>query len=187
MKWGTKGFRLITLTVVTLACMALFVAYGVLNVSASSVDTNTEPVPAGIAKLLNWLGLEPRGLTANVSDPTALRINTDIEFGTVYPGDTHQGEFTVLLSDIDSEGFNRVEYHLSLSGVSGYLDLTPYLTLVRHPAETDTESDNVTSASVDASLDDTSDRWLVTLSLPKNVELGDYRTIITVMVDQTYP
>jgi len=65
----------------------------------------------------------------------------------------------------------------------GYLDLTPYLTLVRDPADTDTEADNVTSASVDASLGDTGDRWLVTLSLPKNVVLGDYSATLRVMVD----
>jgi hypothetical protein len=184
MKWGRKGLGPITRTVVTFTCAALFVAYSVLNVPASSVDTNTEP---SIAKILKWLGLQPRGLTAKASGPSALTINSDIDFGTAFPRMTSQGEFTVLLSDIDSEGSNRVEYHLTLSGVSGYLDLTPYLTVVRHPAETDTESDNVTSASVDTSLDDISDRWLVTLSLPKNVVLGDYWTTLTVMVDQTYP
>ena len=184
MKWGTKGFGLVALTVVTLVCVTLFVAYGVLNVSASSGDTNTEP---GITTILKWFGLQSPGLTAKVSDPNALRINTDIEFGTAFPGQTHQGEFTVLLNDIDGGGLSRVEYHLTPSGVNGYLDLTPYLTVVRDPAETDTESDNVASAGLDSSLGDTSDRWLVTLSLPKNVVLGDYWTMITVMVDQTYP
>ena len=187
MKWRAKGLGLIALAAVTLACVALFAASGVLNVSASGKYTGTGSVPAGITRIFKWIGLQSRELSAKASDPSALTINSDIHFGTVSPGMTRQGEFDVLLGDIDGEGPGRVEYHLVLSEVSGHLDLTPYLTIVRHSAESDIESDNPASASVDASFDDTSDRWLVTLSLPRNVVLGDYWTTFTVTVDQPYP
>lgn len=167
-----------------------------------------ESMPPGIDKIIDEGGIPPGGgggggggapppglVEPKGNRPTTLIINTDIEFGTVFPGETHQGEFTINLSDteFDDDSPIRVEYHLILSAPSGYEDLTPYLTVWRDTAETDLESDNVTYADGGSQLDssqtpsDTSDRWLVKLILPDDPTTGDYWTKITVWVDYPQP
>ena len=62
------------------------------------------------------------------------------------------------------------------------MDLTSYLELVKK--ETDTITDNVTSARLDATTDE-SDTWLVNLDLSGDPELitgGQYHTVITIVV-----
>jgi hypothetical protein len=183
-----SGYKLVGLITAALIVAATIILARAISVDAFNVRTEIKAIPSGIAKVIDNKGKPPGGFHMNVSNkPTALTINTDIEYGTVFPGESHQGEFKVMLTDPELGGqYTRVEYHLILASEGGYLDLTPYLTVERDPAEEDTESDNVTYASVDSSDDDNSDRWLVTFDVPDDITNGDYWTTITVWVDQTF-
>jgi hypothetical protein len=183
-----SGVRLAGL-IVAIATAALIVQLStVFTVHALNTHAEIKADPPGIARIVARDGRPPRGqLNLNGNRPTALTINTDVEFGTVFPGETDQGEFIVHLNDseIGPGPFTRVEYHLVLATAAGFEDMAPYLTVLRDPAETDSEADTVASASLDSTLSDVSDRWLVTLTLPDDPPPGDYWTTITVEVDST--
>lgn len=191
-----SGVRLAGL-IVAIATVAVVIQLStVFKVHALNTHAEIKAEPPGIARIVGRDGRPPRGqLNFRGNRPTALTINTDIEFGTVFPGETDQGEFIVHLSDseIGSGPFVRVEYHLVLATAVGFEDMTPYLTMVRDTVETDSEADTVVSASLDVSdlvvgpSGDISDRWLVTLTLPDDPPPGDYWTTITVIVDNTTP
>ena len=174
-----------------MAVVALFLVVNSLGVQALKVRTEIKSMPPGIAKIIDIGGKPPKGLLNTTgSRPTALTINTDIEFGNVFPGETQTGEFKVMLTDPELGGaYTRVEYHLILGTPTGYLNISPYLTIVRDPAETDVDPDTVSAASLDSSQNpsDTQDRWLVTLTLPDDPPSGDYWMTITVWVDSTVP
>lgn len=160
-------------------------------------------IPPGIARIFGLWGGGPMGGGAPVAlvnpqsgDYPALTINSNIEFEMTFPGETHQGEFTVSLFDTDPSpdgfdgSFTRVEYELTLEvKAGGYQNLENWLTVVRDSTENDLSSDNLTSASLDSSQNpaDTSDRWEVTLTLPDDPPTGDYWTTITVLVTSTTP
>lgn len=172
------------------------------NQNQSTPPNRTWFLPPGIADIFGLKGGGPKGgaptgvpppglLNPRSNRPTTLIINTDIEFGTVFPGETQDGEFTVSLSDTQNPP--QVEYHLILTLTTefGYLDLTNYLTVVRDTSETDVDADlpfqnNGSSLGGDLQGNggtDISDRWEVTLTLPDDPPEGDYWTVITVWVD----
>lgn len=192
MKLNKMGvIRMAGWSLAAVAVAALFLVVNSLGVHALKVRAEIKSMPVGIAKIIDIGGKPPKGLfNPKGSRPTALTINTDIEFGNVFPGETQQGEFIVYLGDPQSGGigqYTRVEYHLIVVGKPLNLDLSPYLTIIRDPAENDVDPDTVSAASVDSSQNpsDTMDRWLVTLTLPDDPPKGDYWTTITVWVDKT--
>ena len=142
-------------------------------------------IPPGISNILGGGGGGApmiAGSSGGSSGP-ALTINTDIDFGTIFPGETLEEEFTISLTNPGSPIL--VEYHIEIDAVGGYYDLTPYLTVVRDSNETDSVSDNVTFASLGVG-EDVSDRWLVTLApdpVLGDTPTGDYWTTITLYVD----
>ncbi len=127
-----------------------------------------------------------------------LYINTDIDYGTVFPGESGlQGEFIVYLSDSEWNGtYNQVSYRIFLRTVGSYLDLRPYLSLVRDPTETP-KSGEPGDTTAAASLDNTPpespyteadiyDRWVVTLNnVPETI--GEYQAEIVVEVTGNSP
>ena len=183
-----SGARLAGL-IVAIVTVALVVQLStVFKVHALNTHAEIKADPPGIARIIDRDGRPPRGqVNLKSNRPTALTINTDIDFGTVFPGESDQGEFIVYLNVDGHPAYTRVEYHLVLATPGGSQDMTPYLTVVRDPAETDT--DTVASASLDSTSapSDISDRWLVTLALPDDPPPGNYWTTITVVVDATTP
>lgn len=142
--------------------------------------------PPGIGKIITESGAPPAGLVRPKGNrPTILTINTDIEFGTVFPGETQQGEFIIYITDAQDSPAT-VLYHLILSTPGATQDLSPYLNIVRDSAETGEAPDTPVSASL-TDQDDISDRWLVTLTLPDDPPEGDYGITITVWVDSSQP
>jgi hypothetical protein len=133
-------------------------------------------------------GGAPSGMKLNVDqEPTILTINTDIDFGTVFPGEVRQGHFIVYLTGTDGEPwpeeFTQVTYNVTLLAPpdAAYKDMRPYLLVQRNPAESDTEpvstangtaGDYFAFGHLDADAGDTGDEWLVTLYTPD--EAGDY-------------
>ena len=181
-----SGVRLAGL-IVAIVTVALVVQLStVFKVHALNTHAEIKADPPGIARIIARDGRPPRGqLNLKSNRPTALTINTNVAFGAVFPGESNQGEFTVYLNVDGHPAYTRVEYHLVLATPGGSQDMTLYLTVVRDPAETDT--DTVASASLDSTgaPSDISDRWLVTLTLPDDPPPGDYWTTIRVVVDST--
>lgn len=172
----------------SIATVSLLIVVNTIGVQALKVKTEIKSMPAGIAKIINTHGTPPNGMVEPRSNHTALTINTDIDFGTAFPGEILSGEFKVMLTDPELGGqYTRVEYHLVITGMPGKLDLSPYLTEVRDTAETDIDPDTPVQASVDSNQGDIFDRWIVTMTLPDNPSKGDYHTTITVWVDNTIP
>ena len=129
--------------------------------------------------------------------PSVLTINTDIDFGTVFPEETVQGHFIVYLTgtgnSTDNETwthgpYDAITYNVTMTtNVTPYKDLRPYLVVQRDPAELDIEPDNTANGtsndySAQGSLNatDTGDKWFVTLKVPD--DLGDYWIKILVEV-----
>ncbi len=180
-----NGITLAGWLITVAAVSALFIAVNSFGVHAMRVGAEIQSVPTGITKVIDRTGKPPKGVVnTNSSRPTVLTINTDILWDNTFPGETRTGEFIVYLGDFGNGGpYTQVQYHLILATPSGSLNMIPYLTIVRDPAESDTDS--ITAASVDTA--DTSDKWLVTLVLPDNPLEGDYWTTITVVVDSHTP
>jgi len=134
----------------------------------------------------------PSPVSLESNRPTVLTINTDIDFGTVFPEEILQGHFIVYLTGTgnatDNETwtnpFTAVTYNVTMvehQNTNDYKDVRPYLVVQRDPAESDTEWDdtaNGTAAdyfaqgSLNATDNDTGDKWFVTLEVPD--DLGDY-------------
>ena len=155
------------------------------NQNQSTPPPGINPLPPGIENQITGRkgggGAPPGLLGSKGNQPTTLTINTDIDFGMVFPGETQQGEFTIYITDATGSP-TVVSYHLILVTPPG----KDYMTVERDPAESDASSDNVTSASL-TDPGDTSDRWLVTFSLPDDPISGNYTSSITIWVDSPLP
>ena len=173
--------------------------------SAETGDTGPGPAPGGEGdegtgsepEEADGTGTQPMGggggggsgsilpaVTLQGNNADLLYINTDIDYGTVFPGESGiEGEFIVHINNEEWEGnwggnYAQVTYRVFLRVAGGYLDLGPYLSIVRDPAEVAENPDTMASASVD-NQDDRSDRWIVTLNnVP--VDLGEYQVEIVV-------
>jgi len=180
--------------ILSVALVALvFQLFNTYGVHASKVKTEIKATPPGIAKIIDRTGRPPAGMINTQSNrPTALTINTDIDFGTVFPGETHQGHFIVYLTGTgntsDNETwtsgpFDSVTYNVTMVAKSPYGDLRPHLIVQRDPGESDTEPDNTANGTAsdysaqghldaNATPPDTGDKWFVTLEVPD--DLDDY-------------
>ena len=162
-------------------------------------QSQTMPLPPGLSNLLGGGGGGgPPGLfspqQSTPLSPTALIINTEIDFELMFPGETKTGNFTVHLSDTQWDNppggpwgpFTGVDYKIFLNaGGSSTANMTPYLTVYLSPTEVAAgETDNVTFATVNTT--DTSDCWWVTFEAPDEPPaFGDYSANITVEVTAT--
>lgn len=169
---------------------------------------NTQPqkwyIPPVIKKILGGDGEDeapsPSSIDLKSNRPTVLTINTDIDFGTVFPGETLQGHFIVSLTgtsnttDTDNwtTPFTSVTYNVTMklySG-SGFEDMRPFLFVQRDPGESDNEPDNTANGTAgdywalgDLNSDnDTSDKWFVTFNATDDIPLDDYWTEIWIEV-----
>ncbi len=110
-------------------------------------------------------------------------VNTDIIFGTVFPGENVTGYFIVHLE----AGTDNVTYTLVLSENTTSNDMRPYLLVKRHKGVGDTDSepggneeadgtknDYDAEGTLDRNADpaDTFDEWWVSFYVP--YVLGDY-------------
>jgi hypothetical protein len=145
----------------------------------------------------------PSPVNLETNGPTILTINTDIDFGTVFPEEIVQGHFIVYLTGTgnatDNETwtntFTAVTYNVTMTdNVSPYKDLRPYLIVQRAPGEADDEpndtangtaSDYFAQGSLNITASDTSDEWIVTLEVPD--DLGDYWIGIEIKVPDPPP
>jgi len=122
--------------------------------------------------------------------PDGLEINTDIDFGIVFPQTTRTDYFKVCVSKswCGSSGQAKTDYKIVLErkplACSGcchdpkyYPDLRPYLTVQRDPAETHEPAepdgtangiagDYIAQGHLDARAGDECDKWLVTMRVP---------------------
>jgi hypothetical protein len=170
----------------------VFQLFNTYSVHALKVRTEVKATPPGIAKIIDKKGRPPKGLINPKSNrPSILTINTDIDFGTVFPEETVQGHFIVYLTGTgnttDNETwktgpFTAVTYNVTMStNVTPYKDLRPHLVVQRDPAEADIEPDNTANGtsndysaqgSLNVTDNDTGDKWFVTLEVPDDT--GDY-------------
>ena len=181
------GFKLVALLLSVALVALVFQLFSVFRVHAMNVKTEIKATPPGIAKIIDRTGRPPAGMINTQSNrPTALTINTDIEFGTVFPGETHQGHFIVSLTGADGTSWNgtytEITYDVSMLLKASYEDLRPYLIVQRDPAELpESEPDNTANGTTgdyfaQGSLNatDTSDKWFVTFNATDDIPLDDY-------------
>ena len=159
-----------------------------------------KPIPPGITKIIQGTGVPPPGIVKVAgNDGSALYINTDIDFKTVFPEETLTQHFIVGLQGVQSGGppwwgggnYTYVCYKITVRAVSGspYLDLSDNVTVWKdYLNETDNETDewaippdNVAWGTVSAN--DTTDKWWVTLNAPDIT--GQYECEIEVRVCNT--
>lgn len=193
-----------------------------LGASGESQLSETEPTPPGdntqpqessipsiIKKIIGgdreYEASPPSLINLKSNRSTILTINTDIDFGTVFPEETVQGHFIVSLAGTGNETgvdepwgpYNAVTYNITMQAVNGagyeqYKDMTSYLIVQRDPSELpETEPDSTANGTAgdyfaQGHLDtnavpaDTSDKWFVTLEVPDDT--GDYWIVILVEV-----
>ena len=116
------------------------------------------------------------------SSGPALIINTEIDFGMMFPGESQNGTFTVTRHDC-----TWAEYWLSTTiGDPSSENMTPYLTVLLDPVEVAAgETDTVTYATVNQT--DNSDLWWVTFLAPDEPpSFGNYSANITIEVIAVY-
>lgn len=146
-------------------------------------DTCVDPVPA--TPLLPSDSTPSIVITA-VGLLNALIINTDIDFGTVFPGQTVSDDFELCLADPSTSVAYDIDLLLKpLNPDPGdFPDMRPYM-IVEHDdaGETDSDPDSAdgragdyaASGSLDGPAGDTCDRWIVTLDVPHFV--GEYNAV----------
>ena len=153
------------------------------------------PIPLVIdivEKIFGGGGAPPPSLVNLESNrPTVLTINTDIDFGTVFPEETVQGHFIVYLTGTGNatdnetwtDNFTVVTYNVTMLLKASYEDMRPYMIVQRDPAEIDVEPDNTANGTAadysaqghldaNATPPDTGDKWFVTFDVPDDT--GDY-------------
>lgn len=181
------GFKLVALLLSVALVALVFQLFNTYSVHALKVRTEIKATPPGIAKIIDRTGRPPAGMINTRSNrPTVLTINTDIDFGTVFPEEILQGHFIVSLTGADGTSWNgtytETTYNVTMTtNVTPYKDLRPYLVVQRDPAESDTEPDNTANGtthdyfaqgSLNVTDNDTGDKWFVTLEVPDDT--GDY-------------
>ena len=161
------------LLVVGLLGSSLLLATQALNVTA-----RVREMPPGIKKVMEKRGSLPPGIVhIKGKGGSVLYVNTDIDFGTIFRGETGlKGKFTVVLNGAGS--------------------LSPFIRVEKDAAEADTETDPLIdppgdftaggSLDENASPPDTSDVWWVILDEPVE-DLGDYAAEITVDIISSAP
>ncbi|MEE8471783.1 MAG: hypothetical protein V3S82_01305 [Dehalococcoidia bacterium] len=181
---------------------AVLMAVGLLGSSlllatqALKVTARVTDMPPGIMGVAEKRGSPPPGIVRITGGgDSVLYVNTDIDFGTIFPGETGlRGKFTVFITGVpgsgppwtDPETPTAIAYSVALNGAG---TLSPFIRVVKDPAEADTETDPLidppgdftAGGSLDdtASPPDTSDVWWVILDEPVE-DLGDYAAEITV-------
>ena len=113
-----------------------------------------------------------------------LTINTNIDFGTVFPGETVSGNFTIYLTGVDTipwtGTYTSISYNVTMLSKFGYQDMKSSMIVERDPNEApETEPDSIADGPIgdytaQGTLDpnDISDTWIVRLEVP-DVQ-GDY-------------
>ncbi len=108
----------------------------------------------------------------------SILINTDIDFGTVFPGQTVSDDFVLCLADPSTSVTYDIDLQLKpLNPDPGdFPDMRPYMIVERDPIETDSDPDSadgrIGDYAASGSLDglsvppDECDRWIVTLDVP---------------------
>ena len=81
-------------------------------------------------------------------------------FGVVVPGEEYSSDFEVCI-----QGGDPIDYVITLVQADSLPDMTPFLDVIRDPAETDVVPDNLADATVGTG-DDECDKWLVTFTAP---------------------
>lgn len=101
------------------------------------------------------------GAEASV-DPISVSTNA-LDFGIVFPGETHEKTFVVTLTG-GTEELDFLNYRITQNPKPGYSDLCPFLEKINEEGEGDTEN----LASLNALLipADISDTWTVALNVP---------------------
>ncbi len=150
-------------------------------------DTGIEPEP--VLEDGPLLGIVNIGGQGN-----RVYINTDIDYGTVFPGESFTGHFIIYLTGVDEDDweggpYSELIYTITLLEKSPYEDMRPYLT-VEKATEGDSETDWIADGPNDdydaegnLSGSDTSDKWWVTFTVPDDPdEFGEYQADILVEV-----
>lgn len=180
------GSKLVALLLSVVLVALVFQLFNTYTVHALKVRTEIKATPPGIAKIIDQTGQPPAGMINTRSNrPTTLTINTDIDFGTTFPGETHQGHFIVSLTGADGTSWNgtytETTYDVTMLLKASYEDMRPYLIVQRDPAESDIEPDNTANGTAgdyfaQGSLNttDISDKWFVTFYATDDIPLDDY-------------
>ena len=138
---------------------------------------------------VKWINTKTGNQMSEFTDPikvgtyrtTILELNTDIDFGTVFPGEVLTDHFRLFLSESFIAVLGQtVEYTISVAQLpcpagdvnpdcpSGqfFEDIGEYVEIVRDPDETDGDGDTTTGAVLNSKVGDVSDTWLITFSAP---------------------
>ena len=148
-------------------------------------QSQTGFIPPGLSGMLGGGGAGALGGAGSSGGPSgpALIINSDIDFGMVFPGEILSGSFNVTIHDC-----TWAEYWLNTTiGDPFSANMTPYLTVLLSDGDVaNGETDNVTFATVNQT--DDSDVWWVTFEAPNEPPaFGNYSANITINVTATIP
>jgi len=161
-----------------------------VQVDAFKVHARVKDTPPGYAHATAHRGRPPPGLVRIADDGgDILYINTDIDFGTVFPGEEVTGHFTVHLK----EGYDQVTYsvNMTLKNAAGVTEMREFLVTQRHygTGDTDSETGNDIAdgtigdwdaeGTLDRDAGDTFDEWWVTFYVPDG--LGEYGAEILII------
>ena len=196
------GFKLVALLLAVGIVALVFQLSSAFRVHALNVKTEIKSTPPGIAKIIDRTGRPPAGLINPQSNrPTALIINTDVDFGTVFPGETVKGKFIVYLDKVTNTSSNTswnttytwITYNVTLLEELDYTceDIRPYLIVERDTVESDNETDPLADGtnndyfargSLNFTDNDTFDKWFVTFNVTDNISLNDYGAEVLIEV-----
>lgn len=184
---GLLGYQLSTATAVHAFNVNASVKRDMVQ-SGQVVAKRSDPPPA-MVKIVNKKDNKKGNL---------LYINTDIDYGNVFPGESPTGHFIVYLAEgVDKKGwqqgpYSRVQYSVTVKNAAGKKVMKSYLLVRRDPAETDTnDPDPVADGRLldfgaigVVDTNDISDKWLVTFYVPEIAEgsVFDYGAQIEIEV-----
>jgi len=149
-------------------------------------QSQTGFIPPGLSNIRGGGGgaAAPAGAgSSEGSSGPLLTINTNIDFGTVFPGETVTGNFTIYLTGVDNTPWvdgPYTSYNVTMLAKMGYQDMKSSMKVQRDPNEApETEPDPIADGPIgdytaQGTLDsnDISDTWIVRLEVPDG--LGDY-------------
>lgn len=181
-----KGFgtKVVIFAAMLLLLAAAWQLSSLVQVSAFKVKAEVKD-PAGIGKVILKKGSPPPGKVKIGGNKNIIYINTDIDYGDVFPGEEVTGHFTVyLLEEVESVIYT-IEMTDSPSGMRANLvTARPYGIGDDERNEPDDIADGLSgdwnaSGYLNRADGDTFDEWWVTFRVPD--VLGDFDAQILVI------
>ena len=169
-----------------------------VQVDAFKVHAQVKDTPPGYAKATANRGSPPPGMVKIAGGQNFLYINTDIDFGTVFPGEVVSGSFTVnLIVDDDVDYTITLSENATCASDPDCNDIRPYILVqkIQTAGDMDDDPDHAHGVFVppdyledyeaEGDLTDETDEfdiWTVTFYVPD--VLGEYQAIIVIVPEE---